>query len=412
MEKKTIQINPEFLKFATRGGGKTQRKKPDQPPKPIKMKQPTNETNRTVRRRMMNHLRQQQEANYRKMATVDAKPDPALNKPTVAPKPIQAIEEFKSDFDKSLEYLESVAKKVTTAPNESKKALNRTSRFNTPANVYSAVDFDKASHNNIPIVPPSTNSKIFDVIKTGGGGEVQPVVNMGGGGAPIPAFQTCEQVSLELPEDFDGPAVHIHKPLERMMTFETPKYGCLKGGTLPTYRTWKNQTMRADHHASTSSSFNNTNTNANPNANQNKKAMDAAQRHAEMRAFFKKSEKMAEDKKKNERAVNKYLARKKQKRILKRTYRVGKSKVHPRVSVLVSNKTMRNKIQQLSSGMKNTPIEEVRRFLIKKGLIRVGSTCPNDVLRKMYESTNLLCGELQNHNADNLLYNYLNQAEL
>jgi hypothetical protein len=55
-------------------------------------------------------------------------------------------------------------------------------------------------------------------------------------------------------------------------------------------------------------------------------------------------------------------------------------------------------------------MEDVRKYLIKKGLIRVGSSCPNDVLRKMYESSMMMCGEIQNHNPDNLLYNYLNNA--
>ena len=57
---------------------------------------------------------------------------------------------------------------------------------------------------------------------------------------------------------------------------------------------------------------------------------------------------------------------------------------------------------------KNIPINEVRRFLIKRGFIRVGSSAPNDVLRKMYETANLVCGEIENHNSDNLLYNFLN----
>ena len=48
-----------------------------------------------------------------------------------------------------------------------------------------------------------------------------------------------------------------------------------------------------------------------------------------------------------------------------------------------------------------------KRELIKRGLIKVGTITPNDVLRKMYETIELLCGDVQNYNKDNLLYNFI-----
>jgi hypothetical protein len=33
---------------------------------------------------------------------------------------------------------------------------------------------------------------------------------------------------------------------------------------------------------------------------------------------------------------------------------------------------------------------------------------PLDILRKMYESVELMGGEIENHNADTLLHNYIN----
>ena len=101
---------------------------------------------------------------------------------------------------------------------------------------------------------------------------------------------------------------------------------------------------------------------------------------------------------------------KKQKRTTTRTFRVGKSKHYPRVGVLIPNKTIRNNILAKKQKIRETPLEEVRKYLIKKGLIRVGSSCPNDVLRQMYESSMMMCGEIQNHNPDNLLYNYLHNG--
>ena len=70
-------------------------------------------------------------------------------------------------------------------------------------------------------------------------------------------------------------------------------------------------------------------------------------------------------------------------------------------------KQMKAKQQQL----KLTPITEVKRYLIKNGFIKVGSTTPNDVLRKMFESALMLCGEVKNHNSENLLFNYMNSEE-
>jgi hypothetical protein len=85
--------------------------------------------------------------------------------------------------------------------------------------------------------------------------------------------------------------------------------------------------------------------------------------------------------------------------------------MYPKISVLVSNKTIRNNITTKSQLLKQVPIQEIKKYLIKKGFIRIGSIAPNDVLRKMYETSILMCGEIQNHNPDNLLYNYLHNSE-
>ena len=101
-------------------------------------------------------------------------------------------------------------------------------------------------------------------------------------------------------------------------------------------------------------------------------------------------------------------ANKKQRKTLRRTYNVGKSKNIPRVSVLISNKTIRNNISTKSQLLKQTPIQEVKRFLVKNGFIKIGSIAPNDVLRKMYETASLVCGEIHNYSPENLVYNFFN----
>ena len=103
--------------------------------------------------------------------------------------------------------------------------------------------------------------------------------------------------------------------------------------------------------------------------------------------------------------------RKLKKKIIKRNYTIGRSKVRPKISVLVSNKTIRNRISTKKTLLQQTPIEDIKKFLIKRGFIKVGSIAPNDVLRKMYETVSLICGDAYNHNPDNLVYNYFNYNE-
>jgi hypothetical protein len=157
-----------------------------------------------------------------------------------------------------------------------------------------------------------------------------------------------------------------------------PRYGCLKNGALPTYRNWLNSTQKNVPGGSTNTQI--------LRASEISQKMDKVALRKEMK------------KKK----------RPKQKRIVRRTFKIGKSKVVPKVSVLISSRSIRNKVSTDGQLLKQKPMEEIKSYLIKRGLIRVGTTAPNDVLRKMYECSTMMCGELQNHNPDNLLYNFLN----
>ena len=100
---------------------------------------------------------------------------------------------------------------------------------------------------------------------------------------------------------------------------------------------------------------------------------------------------------------------KKYKKLLRRTYRVGRDKYRPQVGVLLPNKTIRTNVTTKSYLLKQTPIDEIRKTLVKKGFIKAGSSAPNDVLRKIYESIQLIDGDVNNHNPDYLLHNFFNE---
>ena len=103
----------------------------------------------------------------------------------------------------------------------------------------------------------------------------------------------------------------------------------------------------------------------------------------------------------------KYL---KQKKTLRRTFYVGKSKKFSKIGVLVSNRTIRKERTTQAHLLKQESIQNIKKFLTKKGFITVGTTAPNDVLRQMYENIHLIGGDIYNHNPENLLFNYLNES--
>lgn len=220
-----------------------------------------------------------------------------------------------------------------------------------------------------------------------------------------------------LPSVTEMPNAHFARPSLPISTMEinpSPAWGCLKGGTLPTYRTYANQTRKnypvpAPQNTSLSTIPTQQKSVPTPQA-----VMDAGATQKRMEDKIKESLSRVEQSQQTGSLMNqmkqalKAPKKMKRKKTLRRTYKIGRSKVFPRVSVLVSNRTLRNNITTKTQQLKQVPIHEVKSYLIKRGLIKVGSMAPNDVLRKMYESASLICGEVQNHNPENLLYNYLN----
>ena len=96
------------------------------------------------------------------------------------------------------------------------------------------------------------------------------------------------------------------------------------------------------------------------------------------------------------------------KKTIKRKFTLGKSNNLRRVSVLVKDGRTRKNILNTQKELKKANITDVKKYLRQHGIIKVGTTCPNDVLRKMYESA-LMTGEVTNTNKDILIHNFMNQ---
>ena len=95
----------------------------------------------------------------------------------------------------------------------------------------------------------------------------------------------------------------------------------------------------------------------------------------------------------------------------KSTYKVGKLKDKNSVGILIKNRETQKNIKREISLLKLKSIQDIKNHLRSKNLIKVGCEAPNDVLRKMYEDS-ILLGELENNNNRNALYNYLNEQNM
>lgn len=363
-EKKTIQFNPDLFNFTS---NKTRKKRSNTNSNEIKIKTQSSAKSKldTLKKRsILKMIRQHQEQNYQKLLGTE--------KPQEKKKKDEALyqEHFISNFDNSKKFLDNLVNE-----NEKKQKsdiLNRTLK----------------SYNVTP------NSLLYDKIS--------------------------ENVNIELPKDISNSISNTHiidPPININPRTIAPQFGCLKGGALPTYRNWVNKTQKSlvNEPIIVNNPIINNSINKGISSIESLKTEDHLLPKHNSELFEKKIDenlqKMSQIKQTMEKLENIKNAnqkkRLKQKKTIRRTYKTGKSKVVPKISVLVSNRTIRNNITTKTQLLKQVPIQDIKQYLIKHGLIKIGTIAPNDVLRKMYESAILICGEVNNHNPDNLLYNFL-----
>jgi hypothetical protein len=99
--------------------------------------------------------------------------------------------------------------------------------------------------------------------------------------------------------------------------------------------------------------------------------------------------------------IKKYL-----KKTVKRKFTLGKSDKLRRVSVLIKDRKTRKNIINTQKELKKTTMTDVKKYLRQHGIIKVGSICPADILRKTFESA-VLTGEVTNTNKETLLHNFM-----
>lgn len=84
----------------------------------------------------------------------------------------------------------------------------------------------------------------------------------------------------------------------------------------------------------------------------------------------------------------------------------GKSAHRKTVRVLIKNINTQVKIEKEIKTLQTHSMETIRDYLLKRGLYKIGSSAPDDILRKIYEES-YTTGDVENKNSELLLHNYL-----
>ena len=165
---------------------------------------------------------------------------------------------------------------------------------------------------------------------------------------------------------------------------EKPKWGCLKGGKLPTWRQYKRTLKR-----------------------KNDTTLKMAPIAAPSKDVLERQDKLARIKKRIQQTNKKIPPQKMELVSTNRTLKIFKlGKKNNRVGVLIKSGKTRKIIKDEVKVLKERSVADIKKYLRKHNLIKAGSGAPENVLRKIYEDS-YLAGDIYNKNPDHLIHNYI-----
>ena len=193
-------------------------------------------------------------------------------------------------------------------------------------------------------------------------------------------------------------------------------YGCLKNGKKPTFRTYnktiKNNLRFYDTESNLDSTQSDRQTKLRELQNKhNKNASTLSQDNKKSKRDNEESENENEnnesgiDETKNKHNLRKTKIRRRFQKTITKKFKLGKQQGNI-VGVLIKNNDTRKNIQKEHGLLKSKQLGEVKKYLVEKNLIKIGSTAPPGVIRNIYEAS-MLSGEVENIGKGIGLHNFL-----
>jgi len=355
-QKKQIQINPELFKISTSASSsnKTRKNRAGRSRPALSTIVRPNSLKKDLLARVKQHQIEKQEKEQESKSSIDRN----IN-----------IEKFTDDFNKSIAYLEKLQEAQKNKLNETPIPERQIPERQMPERQIPERQMPERQmpETPIPIIRPEQHNTEIKAPE-------EPKQN---------SFYNLS-VNSDLPAELKQKTSNFISKQEGT----EPPYGVLKGGSKPTYKEWKRETMKKPRE----------NIKINP-------AINVLDNHS----FETKS--IRKNILDNLRAkLNKQTAGKKNqpllnKRTLKNYETFGRRA--NKVAVLIKDRGTRKKIEQEKKLLKKHELSKIKDYLQEHGLLKVGSAAPEDVLREIYEKT-FLTGEINNKNKDILVHNYLN----
>jgi len=283
----------------------------------------------------------------------------------------------------------------TPTSNNTTTTINLPNQGMFPAPLVNVQVAPPYSYNNTNTIEPIRNLDLnpqFTSFEYGTNDEPkQPVIQFGENTQKeIPANDDDdeEQEQQEEPEP-EPPSIFI-KP--------EPDHGCLKGGKKPTFREWVKKTFKKP--AEVIKEFLQGGGSNTDNNDENEQENDVNENDV--------NENDVDENDVDETGVpndGKIAGlRMKIRKTTTKKFRVGK---HGNVvGVLLKNKHTQRHIQKEHLSLKQKSLNEIKKYLYDKNLLKIGSSAPPDVLRRLYEDS-ILTGEVQNTGKGVALHNFM-----
>jgi len=440
--KKTIKINPEL--FKTSGSSDKTRKNREKKPRPSI---PITLNESSLRKQFLNRIK---EHKNREKNDLDVSVKTIGGNATIQSNSNNVPNKQVDELYESMNYLSLLAKKEKETKSEKRAAASSVPTPKTTTTNHS---------NHTSNINPNHNKTLKNTNYSSYSNSYDN--------------SSIQHVELELPNELKEPVfikppepnvppMQLNKPLVQT---DVP-YGCLKGGSKPTFRSWNN-TIK--NHTTPSQNILNVNYSAEPQQfqsppvystpitidnNASSSKTDREKKLDLLRKKLKEQEQKEQERKILEQNLPAYAVasapsletiigdgitkpsvqtsktsdkpsdenngkknvenNEPNKRLIKKTirkrYTLGKNNIYRKVGILIKDNNTRKKIINGHKELKKKPINDVKKYLIEHGLLKIGSNAPNNVIRKTYESA-MLTGEVTNQNKDILLHNLMNETK-